>query len=196
MAVNVNELEYYCRFDPNTGIRTGGYVKGINAIPEDAIKVSANDFQLYSSDPNWRYNWETNSPEYVKPIVKLSLETLRAKALTKVDATTKADIEGGFTMKLRASLVRFDSDVMSQVTYTNYATAALNDPSFTCEVHGCVSGDLGKTALKLTAPEIILLQRKCAEHIERAKAAGWKKRDWVNQENRTSEELLTYLGGE
>ena len=34
-----NKLEYYCTFDPNTGIKTGGYIAGVQQVPVDAVRV-------------------------------------------------------------------------------------------------------------------------------------------------------------
>lgn len=190
------ELVYYCLFDPNTGDRIGSYIEGINIIPDNAIRVSKNDFDLYASSPNWKYDWDTNEPKYVAPIKVYNIDELREMAIVKARAVTKAAIESGFVVKLKAALVRMDSDIESQVTYTAYAAMAVSDPEYTAQLRGYVAGDIGKSELDLTASELLVVQKKCVEHIKRAKAAGWERQNWINHEDRTESELLTYLGGE
>lgn len=192
-----NELSYYCLFDPTTGDRLGSYIEGITKVPENAIKVSKNDFLVYASSPNWKYDWETNEPKYVYPAAEvITIEDLRKKALTKASDDTAKAITSGFVLKLKAAIVRLDSDITDQLNYNTYAAAANNNPEYTCVVRGVISGDYGKTEFKLTAPEIISVQQSCAKHIDDFRKAGWERQAWINDIKRTEKELQDYLGGD
>lgn len=192
-----NELVYYCVFDPNTGDRLGGYIEGVNRIPENAVKVSKNDFLLYAANPNWKYNWETNEPIYIRPVADaLSIDDLRKKALDKSQVDTANAITAGFITNLKATVVRLDSEITDQLNYNTYAAAAANDTQYSCNVRGCVSGNHGKTEFRLTAEEAIHVQRECAAHIDECRKAGWERQAWITDLKRTPDELKEYLGGD
>lgn len=85
-----NKLEYYCTFDPNTGIKTGGYIAGVQQVPVDAVRVSFNDFKLYSSSSRYRYDWDNKKPIYVNDTLsEIPIETLVCRALELNDIITK-----------------------------------------------------------------------------------------------------------
>ena len=192
-----NELTYYCLFDPNTGDRLGGYIEGVNKIPENAVKVTKNDFELYAASPNWKYDWDKNEPKYVHPTPPVvTTDDLRKQALEKSEIETANTIVSGFLVNIKATTVRVDSEITDQVNYNTYAAAASIDPEYTCIIRGCILGHYGKTEFLLTGEEIMLVQRECAEHINDARKAGWERKAWINDPKRTFEELQKYLGGD
>lgn len=85
-----DKLEYYCTFDPNTGIKTGGYIAGVQQVPVDAVRVSFNDFKLYSSSSRYRYDWDNKKPIYVNDTLsEIPIETLVCRALELNNIITK-----------------------------------------------------------------------------------------------------------
>lgn len=187
---NPADFTYYCLFDPNTGRKVAGYVAELHTVPEDAVKVSYNDFLLYSKSNNYRYNWETKEPEYVVPEREVDLENLRTEVLELISEVTKNRIISGFIVKLGNDYVRFDSDIESQSTYNNNVLNATLNPDTKWEVRGYVNNAATKTVLSLSADEMRAVQEACSNHINTEKKRGWELQDYARNSSRTVEELL------
>lgn len=188
------KLEYYCTFDPNTGIKTGGYIAGVQQVPVSAVRVSFNDFKLYSSSSRYRYDWDTKKPIYVNDTLReIPIETLVRRGLELNDIITKNDITSSFTFKVGAQLVSFDNSLESQTTYNLFSTAANTKADATFEVRGIPSGLSDKQVFKLNAEQMQRLASASGEHVSAAKAKGWEAQAYINDPRRTIEELQTYV---
>ena len=183
-----NKLEYYCTFDPNTGIKTGGYIAGVQQVPVDAVRVSFNDFKLYSSSSRYRYDWDNKKPIYVNDTLsEIPIETLVCRALEL------NDIISPFIFKVGNQQVSFDNSLESQTTYNLFSTMASVNPNDTFEVRGTPSGLSDKQVFTLNADQMKSLASASGEHVSEAKAKGWEAQTYIKDPKRTIEELQTYV---
>lgn len=189
-----NKLEYYCTFDPNTGIKTGGYIAGVQQVPVDAVRVSFNDFKLYSSSSRYRYDWDNKKPIYVNDTLsEIPIETLVCRALELNDIITKNDITSPFMFKVGNQQVSFDNSLESQTTYNLFSTMASVNPNDTFEVRGTPSGLSDKQVFTLDADQMKGLASASGKHVSEAKAKGWEAQTYIKDPKRTIEELQTYV---
>lgn len=189
-----NKLEYYCTFDPNTGIKTGGYIAGVQQVPVDAMRVSFNDFKLYSSSSRYRYDWDNKKPIYVNDTLsEIPIETLVCRALELNNIITKNDITSPFMFKVGNQQVSFDNSLESQTTYNLFSTMASVNPNDTFEVRGTPSGLSDKQVFALNADQMKGLASASGKHVSEAKAKGWEAQTYIKDPKRTIEELQTYV---
>lgn len=189
-----NKLEYYCTFDPNTGIKTGGYIAGVQQVPVDAMRVSFNDFKLYSSSSRYRYDWDNKKPIYVNDTLsEIPIETLVCRALELNNIITKNDITSPFMFKVGNQQVSFDNSLESQTTYNLFSTMASVNPNDTFKVRGTPSGLSDKQVFTLNTDQMKNLASASGEHVSEAKAKGWEAQTYIKDPKRTIEELQTYV---
>ena len=189
------EYTYYCLFDPTTGKRLGSYVEGIHKIPTDAIKVSYNDFMLYASSPNWRYDWDKKEPVFVDARYELNLKELREEACLRSQKQTKKDIESGVSVDFGGDLgiVKFDSDLETQVTLMLDLNQGIDYPDKKWVVRGYIQGSADKAVLELNKEQIMKLSIALTDHVNAAKQRGRERAEYINSTSRTVEELYTFV---
>ncbi len=195
MVKDPAEYTYYCLFDPNTGKRLGSYVEGIHKIPTDAIRVSYNDFMLYASSPNWRYDWDKKEPVFADARYELNLKELREEACLRSQKQTKKDIESGVSVDFGGSLgiVKFDSDLETQVTLMLDLTQGIEYPDKRWVVRGYVQGSADKAVLELNREQIMQFSAVLTDHVNNAKQRGRERIAYINSPSRTVEELYNFV---
>ena len=116
--------------------------------------------------------------EYQEPAP--TAEEIRAAALAKIDANTRAAIIGGFISSASGSPHRYDSDENDQKNLTLMQTVS-HSPRFAAHpvyqgripIRAVPEGQAEKTTLYLTTEQMDLLVEDLALHIGACKMAGW-----------------------
>lgn len=188
------QFTYYCLFDPTTGEKLGGYVEGVHAnIPTDAIRVSKNDFILYASDSNWRYDWDNKAPIYVPPIANINLKVLRKECLERSNKITEREITAGVSVVIpRLGRARLDTDRDTQLTFLAIANNASDNIDKKFSIRMYLEGEMEKSTHEVDFEAIRVISNAMTDHIMGAKARGSERRDYICDVTRSVEELLTY----
>ena len=163
-------------------------------VSNNAVRVSFNDFKLYSSSSRYRYDWDSKKPIYVNDTLsEIPIETLVCRALELNDIITKNDITSPFMFKVGNQQVSFDNSLESQTTYNLFSTMASVNTNDTFEVRGTPSGLSDKQVFTLNADQMKGLASASGEHVSEAKAKGWEAQTYIKDPKRTIEELQTYV---
>ena len=107
-------------------------------------------------------------------------EEIRAAALARIDAATRAAIVGGFVSSASGSPHTYDSDENDQKNLTLMQTVS-HSPRFAAHpvyqgripIRAVPEGETEKTKLYLTTEQMDLLVEDLALHIGACKMAGW-----------------------
>lgn len=133
----------------------------------------------------------------INPPYEASEEEILAEAkavkLQEIDAWTASKITGGFTSAASGELVRYDSDVDTQLTMQGIALNVNTEQFATeypagCPVRGVKVGDTEKTIQYLSAEQVLQWCADLSVHIGNCKQAGWLKQAEVNAAT-TQEEI-------
>lgn len=188
------EYTYYCLFDPTTGKRLGGYVEGVHKIPVDAIKVSYNDFMLYASSANWHYDWDKKEPIFIPPAAQVTLKEMKDMALAKINKSIEAEIVSPLTINVpRLGAITLDCDRDTQLNIFMQRSRAADDPDKTWPVRCTLEGEYVKTMHDVTFEGINRIAIAIENRVSNARVRGSKQKDYVNDPERTVEEIRAFL---
>lgn len=189
-----SEYNYYCLFDPTTGKRLGGYVEGVHKIPTDAIKVSYNDFMLYAANACWHYDWDKKEPIFIPPAAQVTLKEMKDEAIKKINAKIEAEITGPLTVVIpRLGAVTLDCDRDTQLNIYMQKVRADQNPEKTWKVRCTLEGEYVKTMHDINYEGICRIANAIEDRVSNARIRGSEQKDYVNNQERTVEEIRAFL---
>lgn len=188
------EYNYYCLFDPTTGKRLGGYVEGVHKIPADAIKVSYNDFMLYASSSNWHYDWDKKEPVFIPPSAQITLREMKEMAIRKINESVEAEIESPLTVVIpRLGALTLTCDRDTQFNIWTQRVSAEENKDKTWIVRGTLEGEFMKRAHEINYEGISRISEAIINRVSNARGRGSDQKDYVNDPERTVEEIRAFL---
>lgn len=157
-------------------------------LKQGYVIVNHDDFNKLIGNADGEYLIADDGVVYPKPAPTDAelLATAKQAKLAEVSQWTAANITGGFVSSASGELVRYDSDLETQVTMQGIAlnvnTEQFNEKyPIGCPVRGYREGEAEKTIQYLGASQVLQWLAYLSIHIGTCKQEGWKKQYEVEQ---------------
>lgn len=156
--------------------------KGIFHIPANCTEIKPPEekegFNIKWNGTAWEYEEIPQEPEPPEP----TLDELKAKKLTEVNAWTESKITGGFISSCTGAPVRYDSDRDTQMTVQGDVGTIAQLPELFAEnfpdgypMRGHAEGSEEKEIFLLTIDQLNKWSADLSMHRGNSKKAGWEK---------------------
>lgn len=138
-------------------------------------------------------NWIQVEDDFIIEETPASLEELKTKKRIELDALTGQKITGGFTMPIGDKIIKFDSDIETQITMQGIAVNAENEEFIKrypegVPIRGVAENKTEKEKFYLNGVGVLAFCVYLSEHIGQCKQRGWELQQAIDTAE-TVEEL-------